>query len=69
MNYSGSVFDHALQNMLSCCLLSKSVKNEVHNIIVKSVVFYACKNWGCLEQCFEDRIWAKKEMTKLEKII
>jgi len=43
MNYSGSAIYHSLQNVLSCCLLSKSVKNEVHNVIVKAVVFYACK--------------------------
>jgi len=46
MNYSGSAFYCSHQNVLSCCLLSKSVKNEVRNIIVKSVVFYACKTMG-----------------------
>ena len=46
MNNSGSAFYHSLQNMLSCCLLSKSVKNEVHNVIVKSLVFCACKTLG-----------------------
>jgi len=52
MNYSGSAFYHSLQNVLSCCLLSKGVKNEVHNITVKSFVFYACKTLGVLGTVF-----------------
>jgi hypothetical protein len=52
MNYSGSAFYHCLQNVLSCCLLSKSVKNEVHNIIIKSVVFCACKTLGVFGTAF-----------------
>jgi hypothetical protein len=52
MNYSGSAFYYSLQNVLSCCLLSKSVKNEVHNIIVKAVVFYACRTLGVFGTVF-----------------
>jgi len=52
MNYSGSAIYHSLQNVLSCCLLSKSVKYEVHNIIVKAVVFCACKTVGVFGTVF-----------------
>lgn len=72
MNESGSAFYRSVQNVLSCHLLSKNVKTKVHKSIVMSVVLYACKALKDIadvwEECVEDRMWAKKKVTKLEKI-
>jgi hypothetical protein len=37
---------HSVQNILSCCLLSKNIKIRIHNTIIFPVVLYGCETWS-----------------------
>jgi hypothetical protein len=43
---SGKACYHFLQNFLSCCLLSKSVKIRMYKTIFLSLVLYGCEIWS-----------------------
>jgi len=43
---SGSACYHMVQNLLSCRLLSKTLKIKIYRIIILPVVLYACETWS-----------------------
>jgi hypothetical protein len=46
--YSGNVFYHSVQNLLSFHLLSKNVKIRIYKTIILPVVLYECKTWSLM---------------------
>jgi hypothetical protein len=45
---SGNAWYHAMQNLLSSSLLSKSIKFKVYRIIIFLVVLYGCETWSLI---------------------
>jgi hypothetical protein len=43
---SGNVCYHSLQNLLSCCLLSKNIKIKIYKTIILPVALYGCETWS-----------------------
>jgi hypothetical protein len=43
---SGNVWCHSVQKLLSSRLLSKNIKNRIHNTITLPVVLYGCEIWS-----------------------
>jgi hypothetical protein len=43
---SGNACYHAVQNLLSSCLLSKNVKTGIYKTIILPVVMYRCETWS-----------------------
>jgi uncharacterized protein (UPF0332 family) len=37
---------YSVQNLLSSSLLSKNIKNKIHNTIILLVVLYGCETWS-----------------------
>jgi len=58
---SGNACYHALQNLLSSCLLSKNLKIKLYGTIILPVVLYGCETWSlklrkdCGLRVFENR--------------
>jgi hypothetical protein len=44
----GNACYHAVQNLLSFCLLYKNIKIKVHETIILSVVLYGCETWSVI---------------------
>jgi hypothetical protein len=59
---SGNACYYSTRNLLSSCLLSKTVKIRIYKTIILPVVLYGCKNWPLIlreEQrlrVFENRV-------------
>jgi hypothetical protein len=43
---SGNACYHSVQNLLSSCLLSKTVKVRIYKIITLPVILYGCETWS-----------------------
>jgi hypothetical protein len=43
---SGNACYHSVQNLLSCCLLSRNVKFRIYKTIILPVVLYGCETWS-----------------------
>jgi hypothetical protein len=43
---SGNAYDHSVQNILSCSMLSKNLKIKVYITIILSLILYGCETWS-----------------------
>jgi hypothetical protein len=41
-----NAYYHAVQNLLSSCLLSRNVKIKIYKTIILPVVLYGCETWS-----------------------
>jgi hypothetical protein len=65
---------HSVQNLLSPCLLSKSVKIRIYKAIILSVFLYGCKTWsltlreGHRLKVFENRVLRRIFLLKRDEV-
>jgi hypothetical protein len=63
---SGNACYHSVQNLVSCCLLSKNIKIKIYRIIILHIVLYACETWSLTlreerkPRVFENRVLRSK---------
>jgi hypothetical protein len=59
---SGNACYHAVQNLLSSCLLSRNVKIKIYKTVILPVVLYGCETWSLTlkeehrSRLFENRV-------------
>jgi hypothetical protein len=71
---SGNVCYHAMQNLLSSCLLSKNIKIKIYRTTVLPVVLYGFETWSltlkeeCRMRMFEKRMLRRIFGPKRDKV-
>jgi len=59
---SGNACCHSVQNILSCCLLSKNIKIKIYRTMILPAVLFGCETWSLTLseerrlRVFEDRV-------------
>jgi hypothetical protein len=63
---SGTACYHSMQNLLSSCLLSKSVKIKTYITVILLVVLYGCETWSLTlrEEC-RLRVFKKRVLRRI----